>query len=112
MPKKSRQKFKYLVNEKNFQDEIKCIYHHFWRAIIEENISRYRLTKFFIEMFEKLQCWKSFQTQLLIEKVQLNDRKLKTEVQTWSFWKWEVCLMPEKGKLLNLTQYFHFKIEV
>ena len=37
MTKKSRQKFKYLENEKNFQDEIKSIFRHFWRAIIEAN---------------------------------------------------------------------------
>ena len=35
MPKKSREKFKYLLNEKSFQDEIKSIFHHFWMAIIE-----------------------------------------------------------------------------
>ena len=35
MPKKSRQKFKYLEYEKSFQDEIKSIFHHFWRTIIE-----------------------------------------------------------------------------
>ena len=37
MPKKSRQKFKYLENEKSFYDEIKSIFHQFWRAIIEAN---------------------------------------------------------------------------
>ena len=37
MTKKSRQKFKYLENEKNFQDEIKSIFHHFKKAFIEEN---------------------------------------------------------------------------
>ena len=37
MIKKSRQKFKYLENEKSFQDEIKSIFHHFGRAIIEAN---------------------------------------------------------------------------
>ena len=37
MPKKSRQKFKYLENEKSFYDEIKTIFHHLWRAIIEAN---------------------------------------------------------------------------
>ena len=37
MPKKSRQKLKYLENEKSFQDEIESIFHHFWRAIIEAN---------------------------------------------------------------------------
>ena len=35
MPKKSKQKFKYLENEKGFWDEIKSIFHHFLRAIIE-----------------------------------------------------------------------------
>ena len=37
MPKKLRQKFKYLENEKSFQDEIKNILHHFWKTIIEAN---------------------------------------------------------------------------
>ena len=37
MPKKSRQKFKYLENEKSFQDEIESIFLHFCRAIIEAN---------------------------------------------------------------------------
>ena len=37
MPKKSRQKFKYLENEKSFQDEIKSIFYNFLRAIIEAN---------------------------------------------------------------------------
>ena len=37
MSKNSRQKFKYLQNEKSFYDEIKTIFHHFWRAIIEAN---------------------------------------------------------------------------
>ena len=45
MPKKSRQKFKYLENGKSFKDEIKSIFHHFWRAIIkankEENFGRW-----------------------------------------------------------------------
>ena len=34
MTKKSRQKFKYLENEKSFKDEI-SIFQHFWRAIIK-----------------------------------------------------------------------------
>ena len=33
----SRQKFKYLKNKESFQDEIKSIFDHFWRAIIEAN---------------------------------------------------------------------------
>ena len=33
MSKKSRQKFKYLENEKSFEDEIKSIFHYFWRTI-------------------------------------------------------------------------------
>ena len=37
MPKKSRQKLKYLENENNFQDETKSIFHEFRRAIIEAN---------------------------------------------------------------------------
>ena len=37
MPKKSRQKFKYRENEKSFEDEIKSIFHYFWRTIIEAN---------------------------------------------------------------------------
>ena len=37
MPKKSRQKLKYLENKKRFEDEIKSIFHHFWRAAIEAN---------------------------------------------------------------------------
>ena len=35
MPKKPRQKFKYLENKKSFEDQIKSILHHFWRAVIE-----------------------------------------------------------------------------
>ena len=35
MPKKLRQKFKYFENEESFWDEIKSIFHHFWRGIIE-----------------------------------------------------------------------------
>ena len=35
MSKKSRQKFKYLENEKSSYDEIKSTFHHFRRAIIE-----------------------------------------------------------------------------
>ena len=46
MPKKSRQKVKYLENEKSFQDEIKRTFHHFWRAIIEAN------KNFFFERWE------------------------------------------------------------
>ena len=38
MPKKSIQKFKYLENEKSFEDNIKSIFYNFWRAIIEANI--------------------------------------------------------------------------
>ena len=41
MPKKSRQKFKYLENEKSFYDEIKSIFHNFWRAIIEANNKKF-----------------------------------------------------------------------
>ena len=37
MTKKSRQKLQYLENEKSFKDEIKSIFHLFWRAIIEAN---------------------------------------------------------------------------
>ena len=37
MPKKSRQKFKYLEKEKRFWDEIKVIFLHFCRVIIEAN---------------------------------------------------------------------------
>ena len=37
MTKKSRQKFKYLENEKSFQYEVKSIFHHFWKVFIEAN---------------------------------------------------------------------------
>ena len=37
MTKKSRQ-FKDLENRKSFSDEIKSIFHHFYRAFIEANI--------------------------------------------------------------------------
>ena len=38
MTKKSRQKLKYLLkNEKRFYDEIKSVFHHFRRTIIEAN---------------------------------------------------------------------------
>ena len=37
MTKKSRQNFKYLENEKNFQDEGKNTFHHIYRAVIEAN---------------------------------------------------------------------------
>ena len=35
-------KFEYLENEKNFLDEIKSIFHSFWRAILWEN-QRYHI---------------------------------------------------------------------
>ena len=31
--KKSREKLEYLENEKNFQGEIKSIFHHFWLSV-------------------------------------------------------------------------------
>ena len=37
MPRKSRQTFKYLENEKSFQNEIKSNFHQFSMAIIEAN---------------------------------------------------------------------------
>ena len=37
MPKMSRQKLKYLENEKSFSDEIKSIFHHFGWATNEAN---------------------------------------------------------------------------
>ena len=37
MTKKSKQKIKYVENEKSFQDEIKSIFHLFLRAFIEAN---------------------------------------------------------------------------
>ena len=37
MTKQSRQKLKYLENDKSFYDEIKSIFHHFVRAFIEVN---------------------------------------------------------------------------
>ena len=38
MLKKSKQKSKYLENEKSFYDEMKSIFfHHFWRVFIEAN---------------------------------------------------------------------------
>ena len=37
MPKKSRQKFKYLENEKSFQGKMKSIFHHFSGTIIGAN---------------------------------------------------------------------------
>ena len=37
MIKKSRQKFKYLDNEKSFYDELKSIFHQFQSAFIEAN---------------------------------------------------------------------------
>ena len=37
MTKKSRQKFKYVENEKSFWDEIKNIFHYFWKTSIEAN---------------------------------------------------------------------------
>ena len=43
MTKKSRQKFKYLENEKSFYDEIKNIFHHFEGLLLKQII------KFFLE---------------------------------------------------------------
>ena len=40
MTKKSRQKFKYLENEKNFWGEIKTIFHDFWWALICQKLSQ------------------------------------------------------------------------
>ena len=37
MTKKSRQKFKYLENIKNFSPEIKSIFHHYQRIFMEAN---------------------------------------------------------------------------
>ena len=37
MTKKSRQKFKYYENKKSYYDEIKSIFHHFYRAFIGSN---------------------------------------------------------------------------
>ena len=39
----SRQKLKYLVNEKNIYDEIKIIFHHFFRAFIKANKANFIL---------------------------------------------------------------------
>ena len=41
MCKKSRKKIKNLENEKRFSDEIKSIFHHFWRAINESNKKKF-----------------------------------------------------------------------
>ena len=41
MTKKSRQNFKHLDKEKSFLDEIKSIFHHFWRDFIETNKKKY-----------------------------------------------------------------------
>ena len=57
MPKKVRQKFKYFENEESFWDEIKSIFHHFWRGIIEaiktknKNKNK-KLKKFFFRGWE------------------------------------------------------------
>ena len=37
MPKMSRQKFKYLEDEKSFYDEIKSVFHNFSRAFTAGN---------------------------------------------------------------------------
>ena len=37
MTKKSRQKFKYIENEKTFEDEIKSIFDQIWSGFIETN---------------------------------------------------------------------------
>ena len=37
MTKMSRQKFQYLQNEKSFHDEMKNIFHHFYRVSIKAN---------------------------------------------------------------------------
>ena len=37
MSRKTRQKCKYLENKKSFKDEIKIIFHQFYRAFIEAN---------------------------------------------------------------------------
>ena len=41
MTKMSRQKSKYLENEKSFQDEIKSIFHHFEKDFIEANKNKF-----------------------------------------------------------------------
>ena len=40
MTKKSKQKSKYLENEKSFWGEIKSIFHHFWRISIAKSFLR------------------------------------------------------------------------
>ena len=49
MTKKSRQKFKHPENEKSFEDKIKNIFHHFWKAIIKAN------KNFFLKVGVRLQ---------------------------------------------------------
>ena len=42
MTKKSRQKFKYIENEKCFEDEIKSVFHHF------KGLSLKQIKRFFL----------------------------------------------------------------
>ena len=43
---KKLQKFDYLENENTFLDEIKSIFHSFWRAIFSEQIKIYTSLKY------------------------------------------------------------------
>ena len=61
---KKLQKFEYLENEKSFLDEMKNIFHSFWRAIIwwknKNSDASFKYVRFFIFNNGKFFVWSSF----------------------------------------------------
>ena len=61
MAKKSRQKLKFVENEKNFQDQIKTIFHHFYRTFScqkYQEVEHFNFLKMdrdsFVKIFKKI----------------------------------------------------------
>ena len=65
MIKKSRQKFKYLENEKSFKDERKSVFHYFYRAFIKANKTNFFLkVRIQLEDGVKIPVMKTFKRRL------------------------------------------------
>ena len=80
MTKKSKQKSKYLENEKSFWGEIKSIFHHFWRISIAKSFLRPESAPLIYLGYWRTNRWKYLEFERVREREKIRHKFGGTKV--------------------------------
>ena len=123
MTKKSRQKLKYLENEKSFWDEKKSIFNHFWRAFCCQKLPQtweFAFKGLTINLLENLKSKSKLNNQSVIylsppknviQEFPLNCRGILSSYKPgqqpniFPFWRWINTFFSICAKILHDKSY-------